>query len=208
MLVFVAAGLADPPPGTGFMFTLQSLAKMMMMGVMIMRDDVCGLFSTNIPMIPPYSIWQNFEAIWPKYELLRLEDKFNNKKFCCKIPEKIWLNIKHFIKRKIKIKIVCFLSRQSLQYYPQKDEHFHIGYFYLCMSEIGRKNWNLGKSYTVKQYNNDFNPRAVEFDQIIAACMASCCKLKAQVNPYSGVDGRFFSNSAANLYLPYEKMPV
>jgi hypothetical protein len=43
MLVFVAAGLADPPPGTGFMFTLQSLAKMMMMGVMIMRDDVCGL---------------------------------------------------------------------------------------------------------------------------------------------------------------------
>ena len=50
------AGLADPPPGTGFMFTLQSLAKMMMMGVMIMRDDVCGLFSTNIPMIPPYSI--------------------------------------------------------------------------------------------------------------------------------------------------------
>jgi hypothetical protein len=31
-----------------------------------------------------------------------------------KIPEKIWLNIKHFIKRKIKIKIVSFLSRQSL----------------------------------------------------------------------------------------------
>ena len=113
MLVFVAAGLADPPPGTGFMFTLQSLAKMMMMGVMIMRDDVCGLFSTNIPMIPPpYSIWQNFEAIWPKYELLRLEDKFNNKKFCCKIPEKIWLNIKHFIKRKIEI--VCLFSYQSL----------------------------------------------------------------------------------------------
>ena len=56
MLVFVAAELADPPPGTGFMFTLQSLAKMMMMGVMIMRNDVCGLFSTNIPMIPHYSI--------------------------------------------------------------------------------------------------------------------------------------------------------
>jgi hypothetical protein len=53
-----------------------------------------------------------------------------------------------------------------------------------------------------------FNPIAVEFDQIIAACMASCCKLKAQVNPYSGVDGRFFSNSAANLYMPDEKMPV
>ena len=77
MLVFVAAGLADPPPGTGFMFTLQSLAKMMMMGVMIMRDDVCGLFSTNIPMIPPYSIWQNFEAL---YELFMQENKFNKKK--------------------------------------------------------------------------------------------------------------------------------
>ena len=31
-----------------------------------------------------------------------------------KIPEKIWLNIKHFIKRKIKIKIVSFFSRRSL----------------------------------------------------------------------------------------------
>ena len=76
------------------------------------------------------------------------------------------------------------------------------------MSEIGRENWNLGKSYTVKQYNNDFNPRAVEFDQIIAACLASCCKLNAQVDPYSEVDGRFFSNSAANSYLPDEKMSV
>ena len=57
------------------------------------------------------------------------------------------------------------------------------------------ENWNLGKSYTVKQYNNDFNPKAVEFDQIIAAYLASWCKLKAQADPYLGVDGRFFSNS-------------
>ena len=32
-----------------------------------------------------------------------------------KIPEKIWLNIKHFIERRIKIEIVSFLSRQSLE---------------------------------------------------------------------------------------------
>ena len=63
----------------------------------------------------------NFWVPMQRYVLLILKwqccytyQRFSTKICRGKIPEKIWLNIKHFIKRKIKIKIVSFLSRQSL----------------------------------------------------------------------------------------------